>query len=101
MSNLSSAGSNSPKHTSSSSEDASGSSNNNIPSPPPSPAHPPLPFPILPLPPQVSILEEVHPFDWREDEEGDSEELWLKAEEEAEEAEYNAFMASLPRRRPS
>ena len=95
MSNLSSAGSNSPKHTSSSSKYAPGSPSNNIPLLPPSPVHPPLPFLIFPLPPQVFIPEEVHPLDWSKYEGEDFEELWLQAKEEAEEAEYNAFMASL------
>ena len=94
MSNLSFANFNSPIHTSSSFEGAPSSPDNNIPSPPPSPVHPPLLLPIFPLPPQVFILGEVPPFNWSEDEEEDSEELWLRAEEEAEGAEYNAFMAS-------
>ena len=99
MSNLSSACSNSPKHTLSSFKDAPSSLNDNIPSPPPSPTHPPLHFPIFPPPPQVFILKEVYPFDWSNDEEKDSKELRQKAKEEAEEAEYNAFMSSLPRSR--
>ena len=48
-------------------------------------------------PPQVFIPKEVHPLDWNEDEGEDSEELQLQAEK----AEYNAFMASLFRHRPS
>ena len=55
--------------------------------------HTPLPFPKFPLPSQVFILEEVPPFNWSKDEEEDSEELWLQAEEEVEEVEYTAFMA--------
>ena len=34
-------------------------------------------------------------MDWSKYEGEDFEELWLQAKEEAEEAEYNAFMASL------
>ena len=99
MSNLSSVGSNSPKDTSSSSESALSSSDNNIPSPPPRPMHPLLPFPILPLPPQVFILEEVAPFNWSDEEKEDSEELWLKDEEDAEEAVLVAFIRAPSRRR--
>ena len=83
MSNSSSDGSNSPQHSSSSFESAS---SDHTPSPLPSPVHPPLPFPIHPLPPQVFIPEEVAPFDWSDKEEENSEELWLRAEKEVEEA---------------
>ena len=99
MSNLSSIGSNSPKHTSSSSESAPSSLDKNIPSPPPSPVHPPLPFPIFSLPPQVFILEEVAPFNWSDEENEDSEELRLKAEEDAKEAALVAFIRAPSRRR--
>ena len=54
--------------------------------------HPPVLFPIHPLPPQVFILEEVASFN-RSDEEGeDSKDLRLKAEEEAEGAATTAFL---------
>ena len=60
MSNSSFDGSNSPQHSSRSFESASSDHN---PSPQPSPVHPPLLFPIHPLPSQVFILEEITPFD--------------------------------------
>ena len=87
MSNPSSASFNSPKHSSGSFESAS---SDHPPSPPPSPVHPLSLFPF-PLPPQVFIPEEVAPFNWSDDEKEDSEELRLKAEEDATTA---AFMDS-------
>ncbi|XP_050253418.1 uncharacterized protein LOC126699558 [Quercus robur] len=78
MSNPSSAGSNSPEHSLGSSESAS---SDHPPSPPPSPVHPPLLFPIHPLPPQVFIPEE------------------LKAEEDVEDAAIAAFKDAPIRRK--
>ena len=89
MSNSSSDGSNSLQHSLSSLGSVSSEHTH---SPPPSPMHPPLLFPIHPLPPQVFILEEVASFN-RSDEEGeDSKDLRLKAEEEAEGAVTTAFL---------
>ena len=72
MSNLSSASSNSPKHSLGSFESASC---DHPPSPPPNPMHPPILFPIHSLPPQVFIPEEVASFNWSDREQEDSEEL--------------------------
>ena len=91
MSNPSSDGSNSPKHSSSSFES---DSNDHTPSLPPSPVHPPLPFPIHLLLPQVFIPKEVAPFNWSDEEEENLEELQLKAEENVKEAATAAFMAA-------
>ena len=91
MSNPSSDGSNSPKHSSSSSESAS---SDHPPSPPPRLVHPPLPFPIHPLTPQVFIPKEVAPFNWSDEEEENSKELRLKAEENTKEAATTVFMAA-------
>ena len=89
MSNSSSDGSNSLQHSLSSLGSVSSEHTH---SPPPSPMHPPLPFPIHPLPPQVFIPEEVAPFNWSDEEGEDSEDLWLRAEEEAEDAVTTAFL---------
>ena len=60
MSNSSSSGgSNSLQHSLISFKSAS---TDHTPSPPPSPVHPPLPFPIHLLPPQIFIPKEVAPF---------------------------------------
>ena len=96
MSNPSFAGSNSPKHSLGSSKSAS---NDHPPSPPPSPVHPPLPFPIHPLPHQVFIPEEVAPFNWSDEEQEDLEELWLKVEEDVKDAVIVAFMDTPIKRR--
>ena len=77
---------------------AKSASNDHTPSPPPSPVHPPLPFPIHPLPPHVFIPKEVAPFDWS-DEVENSKELRLRVEEEAEEAVTAAFLDAPTRRR--
>ena len=96
MPNPSFASSNSPKHSSSSSESASSDC---TPSPPPSLVLPPLPFPIHPLPPQVFIFEEVAPFDWSNEEEQNSEEFWLRAKDDVEDAATAAFMDAPIRRK--
>ena len=96
MSNSSFDGFDSPWHSSSSLESASG---DHTPSPPQSSMHPPLPFPIHPLPPQVFILEEVAPFDQSGGEKENSKELRLRAKEKAEEAATAAFLNAPTRRR--
>ena len=96
MSNLSSASSNSPKHSLGSFESAS---SDHPPSPPPNPMHPPILFPIHSLPPQVFIPEEVASFNWSDKEQEDSEELQLKAEEDVEDAATAAFKDALIRRK--
>ena len=60
--------------------------------------HPPLPFLIHPLPPQVFIPKEVTPFNWSDEEQKDSKELRLKAEEDAEDATTATFMDAFIRR---
>ena len=60
----------------------------------------PLPFPVFPLPPQVFLPQEVRPWEGsEEEEEKDLEALQLKAEEDAEDASYDAFMGNVPRGR--
>ena len=60
---------------------------------------PPLPFPIHPLPPQVFISKEVAFFDWRNEEEQNSEEFWLRAKDDVEDAATAAFMDAPIRRK--
>ena len=58
----------------------------------------PLPFPVFPLPPQVFLPQEVRPWEGsEEEEEEDSEELRLKAEDNAKDASYDAFMGEFPK----
>ena len=98
IANFSSTGSNSPQNDSTSlSSDSSSSNIYNAPPPNPEPIPLPslIPFPIFPFPPQV-FLPQVQPWEGNEEEEReDFEELQLKAEEDAEDEAYNAFMGAV------